>query len=245
MWPPPIVVCWRHRNRKSVPHYDASEKFAERCKNLTGRRWRASNVSDRIEKPAMNSNGFNNLVTRYGRPMSVATDRLWLGRAHLDTFLGAATAMHGADCDRDRTIRSDLLCAGAAPIEARSGARTIELPRWLLALLASAHIELPRWPLALLASAARADEPGSARVSSARLRASPTRNAQHWAFVVVRDAELRRGLARSSFKLPRRNACRVVVSAPAIRRSLRLPQVRRRARASAPRVSCWRVAPRR
>jgi hypothetical protein len=36
---------------------------------------------DGIEKPAMNSNGFNNLVTRYGRPMSVATDRLWLGRA--------------------------------------------------------------------------------------------------------------------------------------------------------------------
>jgi hypothetical protein len=37
--------------------------------------------ADRIEKPAMNSNGFNNLVTRYGRPMSVATDWLWLGRA--------------------------------------------------------------------------------------------------------------------------------------------------------------------
>src|SRR5215510_5837343 len=37
---------------------------------------------------------------------------------------------------------------------------------------ARALLKLPRWPLASLASAARADEPGSGRGSSARLRAS-------------------------------------------------------------------------
>jgi hypothetical protein len=76
--------------------------------------------------------------------------------AHLDTFLGATIAMHEADCDRDRTIRSDLFCAGAAPIEARFGARRRDRPD-------------PR------CRHPRADEPGSGRVSSARLRHQPAK----------------------------------------------------------------------